>query len=318
MEDKEYQALIDRSTSTSHVQDNFSGILSVLRDVVNYGSNLIPRCFVSSSRRLEDAIILGVLVRQIVAMFDAIEILISNAAVYPCYLQMRAIFEASLYLEWILKNDTENRAKYYYVANVRRERSWAQRTQSGSPENLSFEKIMEPLGDVVPDTTKRLAAEGQKYLLEIDRILSQSSFVTIDKDIEAYRAKRGWQYDPQWYVPLGPKSVRQLAEDAKRLHEYELIYSESSEVMHSTSNKHHIKFSQDLINFIPIRYLAGIDTMISLSMNMMLRTYMDVLKYYRIGETVNFRKKYIEDWRREFIGIRGVEYKDDDKNATLI
>jgi hypothetical protein len=46
--------------------------------------------------------------------------------------------------------------------------------------------------------------------------------------------------------------------------------------------------------------------------------YIDVLKYCRPDETVNFGKKYLEDWRREFIEIRGVEYKDDDSNTTVI
>jgi hypothetical protein len=318
MKEKEYQALIDRATSITQVQENFSGILGVLCDVVDYGSNLIPRCYVSSKRRLEDAIILGVLIRQAVAMFDAIDILISNAAVYPCYLQTRAIFEASLYLEWILKVDTEKRSKYYYVANVRQERFWAQRTQSGTPENLAYEKIMAPLGNVVSDTTKRLGEEGQKYLKEIDRILAQSSLVGIDKDIEAYRVRSKKKYDPPWYAPLGPRSVRQLAKAINRLHEYELIYSESSVVMHSTSHKHHIKFSQGCIEFTPIRYLAGIDNVVRFSMAMMFKIYMDVLKYYRPDETVNFGKKYNDDWRQEFIGIRGVEYKDDDNNTTVI
>jgi hypothetical protein len=36
MEDKEYQALIDRVTFISQVQDNFSGILSVLGSVKSF------------------------------------------------------------------------------------------------------------------------------------------------------------------------------------------------------------------------------------------------------------------------------------------
>jgi hypothetical protein len=229
MVEKEYQPLIDRDTSTGHVQTHFAGILEVFRDMVNYGSNLIPQCFISSNRRIEDAIILGVLLRQAVAMFDAIEILISNAAVYPCYLQTRAIFEASLSLEWILKADTEKKAKYYYVANVRRDRVWASRTQRGSPENLAFEKTMAPFGNVIPDTTNRLGAGGQEYLREINRILAQPSFAAIDRAIDSYRAKNKFRYDPAWYVPLGPRSVRQLAEILQRLHEYEMVYVESSE-----------------------------------------------------------------------------------------
>lgn len=318
MVEKEYQPLIDRGTSTGHVKTHFAGILEVIQDMVNYGSNLIPRCLTSSNRRLEDAIILGVLLRQAVAMFDAIEILISNAAVYPCYLQTRAIFEASLSLEWILKGDTEKKAKYYYVANARRERVWASRTQRGSPENLAFEKIMAPLGNVIPDTTNRLGAGGQEYLQEINRILAQPSFADIDRAIDSYRAKNKVRYDPAWYVPLGPRSVRQLADILQRLHEYEMIYVESSNIMHSTSQKHHIKFSQGRLEFLPIRYLAGIDTVLWFSMATMMKIYLDILGYYRSDEKVNFAKKYIEDWRQEFMGIRGVEYKNENGNIIVI
>lgn len=318
MEEKEYQALIDRATSVAQVNENFAGILAVLRDVVNYGSNLVPRCFVSSKRTLEDAIVLGVLVRQTIAMFDAIEILLSNAAVYPCHLQTRAIFEASLYLEWMLQKDTEKRAKYYYVANVRQERVWAMRTQSGSSENISYGKIMEPFGELFPETTKRLSLKGQEYLQQIDRILAQPLFQDIDNDIEAHRAKRKAPYDPPWYAPLGPRSVRQLAEALKRLHEYETIYSPSSEVMHSTSHKHHVRFSQGRIQFTPIRYLAGIDTIVKFSMATMLKIYKDVLAHYRADESANFGKKYLDDWRQAFMGIPSVTYKDDPENTIVI
>lgn len=318
MVENEYKRLIDRDKQIVYVQTRYAGILGVLRDMVNYGSNLIPRCFVSSNRRLEDAIILGVLLRQAVAMFDAIEILVSNAAVYPCYLQTRAIFEASLYIQWILQTDTEKRAKYYYVSNLRKERVWANRTQRGSPDYLAFQKDMEKLGIIVPDTANRLGAEGQKYLQEINRILEKPSLAAIDKEFDSYREKRRLRYDPPWYAPLEIQSVRQLAKNLQRLHEYELIYVESSEVMHSTSLEHHINFSQGPMKLIPIRYHEGIDMVLWFSMVPMLKIYLDVLAYYRPDERPNFSRKYFEDWRQEFIGILEDEYKNDNSTCIVI
>jgi hypothetical protein len=316
--EKEYQALIDRIASLGHVSQNFADILGVFRDVVNYGSNLVPRCFVSSKRELTDAIVLGVLLRQSIAMFDAIEILLSNAAVYPCHLQIRALFEASLYLEWMLQKDTETRAKYYYVANVRQERIWAMRTQSGDPENLSYGKIMAGFGDLFQEITDQIADRGKEYLQEINRILAQASFADIDMSIERFRKKSRKPYDPPWYAPLGPKSVRQIAVDLNRLHEYETIYSPSSEVMHSTSHKAHVKFSQGRIHFTPIRHLAGIDNVVKSSMATMVKIYTDVLRHYREDELPNFGKKYFEDWREAFMGIRAVEYKNNPEDTSVI
>jgi hypothetical protein len=106
MREKPCKPLLERDLQVAYVKEYFSDIIEVMRDMTNYGTNLIIRCFVTGKSELEDAIILGVLVRQAVAMFDALEILISNASIYPAHLQARALFEASLYLQWILKDDS--------------------------------------------------------------------------------------------------------------------------------------------------------------------------------------------------------------------
>lgn len=46
------------------VKAHFADGLWLLKDMVNYGSNLIPRCFVDSGRELPDIIVLPVLLRQ--------------------------------------------------------------------------------------------------------------------------------------------------------------------------------------------------------------------------------------------------------------
>ena len=127
-----------------HISDaktHYHDILEVMGDMSNYGSNLIPRCFTISKRGLDDAIVLGIFLKQSVSMFDAIEILLSNAAVYPSHLQERVLFEVSIYLEWMLKDNTLEKAKYYYVANLRQERLWALRTQDASEENNAFKNL---------------------------------------------------------------------------------------------------------------------------------------------------------------------------------
>jgi hypothetical protein len=123
----EFKTIIDREKHKRDFDEHFTEVETLLRDIANYGSNLIPRCFVSSKRKLEDAIIIGTLLKQVVAMVDAAELLISNAALYSSHLQARAGFEASLFIDWIIKNDTEKKAKYFYVSNLRGDKLWAQR-----------------------------------------------------------------------------------------------------------------------------------------------------------------------------------------------
>ena len=88
----------------------------------------------------------AILLRQAVAMLDGVGILLANGATHAANLQMRALFEASVYMDWILLNDSERKADYYYVHNLRRKRIWALRTQPGSPESQEFITMMNKAG----------------------------------------------------------------------------------------------------------------------------------------------------------------------------
>ena len=117
--ENEYKALLDRDKTAEDVKKLRPWLL-LIRDITDYGTNLIPRCIGSSDRKLEDAVLVAALLRQVVAMLDGVEVLLSGGAVYAANLQMRALFEASVYVDWMLAGDLEKKAQYYYVHNLRR------------------------------------------------------------------------------------------------------------------------------------------------------------------------------------------------------
>lgn len=144
--ESEFKALLDPDKVIADIKEHLSPWIALVQDVTNYGSNLIPRCFSSSERSLKDAVVLAILLRQAVAMLDGVGILLANGATHAANLQMRALFEASVYMDWILLNDSERKADYYYVHNLRRKRIWALRTQPGSPESQEFITMMNKAG----------------------------------------------------------------------------------------------------------------------------------------------------------------------------
>jgi hypothetical protein len=156
----EYKAIIDREKHKRDFDEHFSDVKKLLQDIVNYGSKLMPRCFVSSERKLEDAIIIGVLLRQVIAMVDATEVLISNAAIYSSQIQARAGFEASIYIEWILKGHTEKKAKYFYVSNLRKDKLWAQRITGESPDQTEFDEMLREFSSQLIEKTDEIKEEA--------------------------------------------------------------------------------------------------------------------------------------------------------------
>jgi len=101
MKEKEFTLLLDRKKHEADVRQHFAGHIDLLIDLANYGSNLIPRAYDSSGKKLEDIIVIGILLKQVVSMIDAVEVLISKGAVSPANLQARAAFEATLSMSMV-------------------------------------------------------------------------------------------------------------------------------------------------------------------------------------------------------------------------
>jgi len=297
--EQEFKRLLDREHAVSDVRQHLSRWIALMQDLVNYGTNLIPRCFTSSARTLGDVILIGTLLRQAVAMLDGAEVLLSNGAVHSAKLQMRALLETALYIDWVLLGDADRKTDYYYVHNLRRKRRWAERIRGVSPAGREFVEMMDAIGVPTPQDRKNLA-EGQ--IAEIDRVLAKPRFALINADFEDHRKGTG---DTHWYSPLGPKNLREVAKSVGKLPQYVLWYSTSSEVIHGSNYGDHVKFKPESgrITFEPIRYLENFGSVYHFSVIITIPVYRSLLEKYRPGELPAFSRKYLESWQKDFMNV---------------
>ena len=302
--ENEFKPLLDRDKVTADIKEHLSPWIDLIRDLTNYGSLLIPRCFSSSARDLKDAVVLAILLRQVVAMLDGIEVLLSNGAVHAAQLQLRALLEASVYIEWILQSDSEKKAAYYYVHNLRRKRLWASRTQPGSAESEEFIAMMTDTGVQINDRVREVS---KQQLQDIDRVLSQPKFAEINKDFDKHR--KGKRYDPAWYVPLGQRRFGMIARSVGKGSLYTIVYSGASEVMHTSSYDQHVKIGKGELTFQPIRSLEGFESVLRFSLAIALFTFRRILQEYRDGELPLFGRKYVEKWQKEFINFPQIKFE---------
>ena len=191
MHESPLPAILDRSEPASLVAEHFSKQTQLLRDLANYGSSLILRAYESSSKGLPEAIVCGVLLKQVVAMIDAIEVLLSAGISHAAYLSARTAFEASLYIDFILQEDSEHRARCYLVSNYRDELLWAARATKGSPESAAFEEATGGLSQGIHERRPEVEAIAAAHLGEVRRILKQPALQAINQRFEKCRAKRG-------------------------------------------------------------------------------------------------------------------------------
>jgi hypothetical protein len=312
MRESEFKPILDRDKHEGDVKQYFSKHIDLLVDLANYGSNLIPRVYDSSDKKLEDIVIIGVLLKQVVSMIDAVEILVSKGAVGPANLQARAAFESSLYIDWILMSESEKKAKYYYVSNLRNQRLWALRLKSGTAESEVFSKTFQylekHLNTIGLENIEKQAEEG---LGKIDSLLTRNGWKEINLEFDR-RKDRKTGTERYWYKMLGITSIRQLAEQVGRLGEYDLFYSRSSEVIHAASYRDHIQFGKGTVSFEPIRQLKDMHNLLRFIFSVAISSYMSVLKHYRRGELSHFTRKYMRDWRDAFLNIPTVSYTHSD------
>lgn len=306
MLEEPHDAILNRTESADVAKKHFAKQTELLRDLANYGSNLIIRSFNTSPKKMAEIVVCGVLLKQIVAMTDAAEVLISAGCGHAAFLPARTAFEASIYLDWIVAKDSELRATRYIVANFREERVWANRAIPGTVEESTLSKNVEQRGFDLYAKHPNLASDSKAHLVEVNRILAQADLKLVDEEFAAAKGKR--KRDPEWFELDGLSSIRQIAEKVGRVLEYDFFYAKGSQVTHTGTYKDHIRFTDGQIRFKPIRHLADVTMLLNFIVSICIRVYQVILEKYRPGEMPAFWNKYLSDWRDPFLNIPTVKY----------
>ncbi len=187
MNEKPHTDILDREGSQETVRKHLSKQTALLRDIANYGSNLIVRAYDSGPKTMPEIVVCGVFLKQVVGMVDATEILLSAGSGLPALLTARSAFEASTYLEWVLQDDSNRRATRYVVGNYRTERLWVSRVIPGTRENTDFRKNPETKGIEIYEGRPDIATWAPTRLATINKALSTQDLAPIDQEFTRVR-----------------------------------------------------------------------------------------------------------------------------------
>lgn len=106
--------LLDRELAIDVVEKHFAKHLNVLRQIVDEGTGLLEKIR-ESERAFDfvDRVTISHLFVHWLKMADGAHLLLREAATYAVQPILRSIVETSIYLVWILQDDTERRSRYY-------------------------------------------------------------------------------------------------------------------------------------------------------------------------------------------------------------
>jgi hypothetical protein len=296
MAEQPSRSLLDRHKAARDVQERFGEQLDALEDMVNYGSRLVHETYEGSGKTPVDVVVLGVLLKQIVAMADSVLVQLREGIVRPAFLPTRAALEALLYLEWILIGDAKFKVNCYIVANMRHESLWAGRDRQPSAEARAFGRVAAEIG-MEHKATSRLP----ESFAELDPDKTYQS-LTVDSPAGPGRdQERRSQSRAQWFNLAGASSLRRIAQQVGRLAQYHFEYAQGAHISHHALYKDHVQVEGHEVHLREIRDTADAGELLQSMMQVLLGAFVSVLKHYRPGELRTFGATYAERWRGQFL-----------------
>ena len=299
--------LLDREKIDTFVAENLAPTIDLLRELVDYGVQLINSCAVRGGS-LADLVIMAHFFKHAITMLDAVEIQVSRGSVFSAGVSARSMLEAYIYLAWILDEDTESRGRQFYVWHLRQERAMTRRVIPGTPEHDDFKKYAAAFPDM-KDPVKRVAlgAEAPEQDAAISAILTNSNNKSIN---DAFDKLKRRPFDVPWYRPGGPCSIANMARKLKLDAEYYFFYSEFSDICHAGAFSKHVKVVGKVVIFEPIRSPEGFRTLVNVVATLALRIFRLVITKYFPEDVESFNRNYITQWRTRFLSVPEVVVKD--------
>jgi len=299
--------ILDLSVGEQY-RDKFKDIDWLLNELVVYGADLIPRLATEPKQRrrpfdVVDLVLIGLL-RHLLAMIDAVRVLLREGAAYGATPSVRSLTEGAINLSWILKADTENRARAYYVANLRLRRHAALRTIPGTPE---YNELLASLNAIAPEedhvaTLSRIEDAARGELKQINSKIAQVADLAA-MDAAFKKARKSATFDPNWHKVAGARSIREMAIEVGRLDEYENYYSPSSRTIHGASQDANVRIIDGGVAVTNIRDPSQIVQTVRMTVTVTRRAYRELLGHYRPEEVDRFTQKYKDEWREVFLPL---------------
>lgn len=290
--------LIDRAMAAREVEECLGPALDVLQDQVGYMSEWIIRLASrDGTKPIEDVIVIGVLLKHAFMMLEAVEILCRRGLAAPAYLQGRSFFESAVYIQWIMEDRSQEKARAYYLWDLKNERRWNARMVPGS-ERDRFLKVIGPIRSAMKLDDEVLERAGRNRMAQIDSHLRQPAFESLDKKYGEIRKKDAW------YAAIGPKALntfRDVCEAVDRLPEYELFYSPASNIAHASSVSQQLALREGRMALKPITSTPIVGNLLKYVIRMATQLLREVITHYEPAGLDSFRRRYIGRWRQPFL-----------------
>ena len=290
--------LLNRAEAESISAQNNAEFLALVHELINYGTQLLKISWENGTKTLPegclDVVIVSGLFRAFLSHLDGFSSLVKSGNGYSARLQLRTLVEGVTTLHWILKEDSDNRARHLYVADVREQRAWLEAAvpeiEGGKKEKLKGLPLTELKDEHIEDCRAKIAV--------FNKILKHPLLAPIDKAFSEAKP------DAKWHKLCGANTFRDIANAVDMTGEYVTLYSAYSQTQHGTDLSHNFDIGKHNVAFpFPLRQLIGSGDALSYSITASFSAFYAMIKRYVPKESVRFHDLYENRWKAIFMKV---------------
>ena len=119
--------VLDPTYGREIVERHLQPHVDAAREVVTYGSNLLLRCLKGMDGTIGNVMVVGVLFRQALAALDGFVLCLAHGAVDAAEVHSRGALEASLSIDWVLKQGKEEWGRRIWIYSLRQNLQWVRK-----------------------------------------------------------------------------------------------------------------------------------------------------------------------------------------------
>jgi hypothetical protein len=234
------------------------------------------------------------LMRHLVEAVDGVGLLVAKGSAEPCEPLLRSGFEALTSILYILKEDTERRARAYQVRHVHRK---IKLYRKFIPTDDVGRALRTDLKD--DPFLKFFDNPGIDWQGKIDglkEMLVRPEYAPIQAEWEQVKKTKK---NPNWYSLFGgPNDLRTLCVKIGKGALYEILYREWSEFAHAVGAFDSIsEGTGGRFEMQPIRVPKGIEEVCTIASDICVETVMTVVKKFASDELPKFEQRFSSEFR---------------------
>jgi hypothetical protein len=297
----------------SNKPESLNNLSNLIDEALDFGTNLL-KWELEKGQKGDEHIVPILFFRNILSVADGISILIKNSSIDNSKSLVRVLIESIFSLEYLLQENTKNRALAYFVWNAHKDLKFIEQinsqTESGKQlkANISKDKF-------TYDIELEYRPEFDEGKKNAEELLKLSDYLPIEIE---YQRTHLLKKNPNWFTLYdGPIDFEKLSAKINLNSIYQIHYRYYSKNIHTT-NVHKgvlLRNEDGSGSIIQIRsWKDSISTSVD-TLNFLLVSFMTFQRKLLPERNGDFKKWYGE-FRNEYLQLVEISHKNSEKKAS--